>query len=1283
MKHSALLALMIAAPLAMPHAAQAQETEAERTDRGRIVAFIEDNLSGAGRQVILRDFQGALSSRATASQLTIADDEGIWLTINDIVLDWNRSALLTGALSVNELTAGEIILERAPVAQAAAPAPEASGFSLPELPVSVQIAKISAARVVLGESLVGQSVEGSVEAALQLSGGQGEASLRIDRTDDGPDGQIDLAASYDNATRLLSIDLSAREQAGGLAVSLLGIPGQPAADLTIRGDGPLSDFTATIGLATDGQDRLSGQIALSEPAGGGDPEFSADLRGDLAPLFLPEYRGFFGPDVALTARGTSPARGGLDLSALTLSTRSLQLDGTLRIAADGLPEKLQLRGKLADPQGGPVRLPLSSPVALQSADLAISYDSRTDDTWTAQFSGRGLDMAQAQVPSFDLTGSGRIDRRGADPLLGGTLRGSVQGMEFADARLSLALVPDLGFETRFWWQKSADVLRIAGLTASAPGLDLRLSGELSGLSTGFRLSGQATAVVADLGRFSGFAGRDLAGQGEVRLQGQGSPLGGDFDIDLRVLGQDLALGVPQADGLLAGQSSLELAVVRDPTGTELRRLALRTPALTVDGSGQLDSDQAQAALSFALSDLSRAGQGLGGALRGTASLRGPLLSGRADIEAALTAQDLRLGQPELDRLLAGAVQVDFAGALTDAALQITRAELRGQGLQAGLSGTLSPEVSDLAGRLELADLSIASPAFGGSLAVDLIARGTVEDLALTLSGRTRDVRIGQDQADRLLAGRSSIDVSLRRVAGQIRVDSAKIDNPQITADVAGQMVGGRQSLTLDARLATLALLLPDFPGPVTLRGTALEQDNGYLLDLAGTGPGQINATVKGRIDGNFTGGDLAIAGSAQAGLANPFLGTRVLSGPVALDLRLNGPFALSALSGRVTLSDGRLADATLPFSLTGLSANLGLSGGQADLSLSAGVSSGGSLQVQGGIGLAAPFAADLGITLSNVVVKDPQLFQTRANGDLRLAGPLTGGAVLSGRIALPESELRIASTGLGGAGDLPGLTHLAEPPAVRETRRRAGLLDTADQQAAAPARPYGLDLLISAPNRLFIRGRGLDAELGGELRVSGTSDNVIPSGGFQLIRGRLDILGRRLDLSQAGMQLEGSFDPYLTIVASTNADGVTANVVIEGQATDPQVSFTSSPELPQEEVIAQILFGKRLQNLSALQAVQLANAVAMLAGRGGEGIVSRLRQGFGLDDLDVQTAADGSTQVTAGKYLSENLYSEVTVDQDGKSEISLNFDLTDSVTVKGRVGTAGDTGLGIFYEKDY
>jgi translocation and assembly module TamB len=101
-----------------------------------------------------------------------------------------------------------------------------------------------------------------------------------------------------------------------------------------------------------------------------------------------------------------------------------------------------------------------------------------------------------------------------------------------------------------------------------------------------------------------------------------------------------------------------------------------------------------------------------------------------------------------------------------------------------------------------------------------------------------------------------------------------------------------------------------------------------------------------------------------------------------------------------------------------------------------------------------------------------------------------------------------------------------------------------------------------------------------------------------------------------------------------------------------------------------------------LQAAQLASAVATLSGGGG-GLVGRLRGAFGLNDLDVKQTAGGDTEVSAGTYISDKVYTEITADSTGRQKINLNLDLSRSLTAKGSAASDGNTGIGLFFEKDY
>lgn len=1167
--------LLIAACL-LPGVAWAQQD-----DRDYLTAFLEDTLSGAGRTVTVTGFAGALSSQATIEKLTIADDKGVWITLNGVVLDWSRSALFSGELNVSELSAEEIIVDRLPDTSGGAPSPEASGFTLPELPVSVQVDRVAANRIELGPEVLGQPVTGTLEASAHLEGGEGQAKLDLIRTGDGPKGEITLDASYSNATRVLGLELVAEEDAKGIVVNLLGVPGLPAASFRVQGSGPVDDYATNIVLATDGAERLKGTVTIKAETGG--YRLLADVGGDLAPVLAPEQVEFFGTEVALKADALRSPAGRITVNAFDLSARALTVSGKAEIAADGLPEWFDVTGTLATPDKQPVALPFLADTRVLKADFHLATRPDDRDSWSGEVSVDGFDQPDMKIARMRLKGSGRLGRTASGNSFGGTFEGLASGIAPSDPDLAQALGPEISGSVRLQALEGSGALRLSDLRFQGAGLTGSGNLKIEGLKDAFLTSGTLAVDAADFARFSGLAGRPLGGTGRLELTATASRLSGFFDADLGFTGTGLRVDIPQADRLLAGESTFYASVRRDVSGTVLRSL---------------------------------------------------------DIAA--------------------------------------------KGLKVKANGKISSVGSDLAGSVVLDDLAVLGPGYEGSLALDGRFTGTPENGQITLAGTGQSLRLGNTEADRLLAGRSALDLALGLKDGFVQVQSAKLSNPQLSVAATGTVEGERTSIDLDARLANLGLIVPEVQGPLTLSGKAAQDAQGYTLDVKGSGPGGINATLAGRVANGFDQANLTIRGTGQAGLANLFISPRSASGGLGFDLRLDGPLRLDSLSGRITLSDGRVVDPGTGLSLQGVQATSQLQGGTLQLAATAGLSTGGRLRIDGPIGLTSPQVADLSITLDALRLYDPELYETRVSGTLSLKGPLTGGARLAGALQLGETEVRVPASGFSSAAALLDITHLREPGAVRDTRRKAGLLGTATGGGGrASAKPIGLDLSISAPSRVFVRGRGIDAELGGEIRLLGTTANVQPSGAFRLIRGRMDILGRRLVLSQADLVLEGSLVPQITVVASTESGGVTSTVSVEGPADDPTVRFSSSPELPQEEVLAQLLFGRSLDKISAFQAAQLANAVAVLAGRGGVGIVGTLRRSFGLDDLDVTTSEDGSAALKAGKYISDNVYTEIEVDQDGKSKISLNLDLRDGVTVKGKVDADGQTGIGVFLEKDY
>ena len=538
-----------------------------------------------------------------------------------------------------------------------------------------------------------------------------------------------------------------------------------------------------------------------------------------------------------------------------------------------------------------------------------------------------------------------------------------------------------------------------------------------------------------------------------------------------------------------------------------------------------------------------------------------------------------------------------------------------------------------------------------------------------------------------LPGEAQAQGTVSRTDGAFGFDVDATGPAGTRADLQGTYdPTGPADVDFDVTLGNVGVFVDRLEGPVSAQGSVTSDGGPLAIDASVTGPAGSQTQVSGTLPRDFQTADLTLAGTVPLEIANPFIRPRALDGTARFNLRLSGPLELSSLTGTVTAADARVALPDQRIAIEGIDLEARLTGDQAVIDVTGELSSGGRLAVAGTVGVNPPFPADLTVTGSDLVISDPALYETTADLQLAITGPLQGReGLVTGTVALGETEIRIPSTGLGGSGAIPVIEHRNAPLAVRVTRERARLADVAPAtRRGTPQRnSFNLDLQILAENRIFIRGRGLDAELGGALRLTGSTANVIPVGQFDLIRGRLDLLGQRFDFNEGSIALQGEFIPVVRLVAITETDDDTLSIILEGELTDPELRIVSSAGLPQDEAIARLLFGRDLRELSPLQAARLAAAVAELSGRGGGGVFNSLREGVGLDDLDITSSEDGTIGLRAGAYLTENIYTDLSIDEDGQTEIQLNLDLTDEITVQGRTSASGETGLGVFFERDY
>lgn len=1303
---------------------------AQEDDKGFLTRTLQNALSGAGREVSIDGFQGALSSSASFDRMTIADKDGVWLSLQNVKLVWTRSALLRGQLEVESLTADQLDIPRLPVAEnEGMPDAEAAPFRLPDLPVAINIATFSIRQINLGAPVLGEAAQLGVKASARYS--EAVANIDIDATrTDGKQGAFAVKANLDRTDDLLDLLVHLTEDQQGIVSRLLTLPGQPSLELSVNGSGPLDDFRSDLRLATDGKERLAGVITLGaqtprRPSGTPDRRIQADIGGDITALFAPRYRAFFGDDVRLKMDALREADGAFEVTDFAFSARAAELQGQLALGADNWPRAIDITGTIASPDGTSVLLPVSNEATTaERVELSVKFDAADGEALRAEFDVQAFAASGVEVERLRLAldGALRLTAAQAGEFLG-NVAFDANGLALRDPALAQAVGSQLAGKARVDFIAGSPI-KITGLALK--GTDYGLAGDLviDSLETGFATTLDVALTASDLSRYAALAGQEIDGQSALDIKGRVVPLSGEFDLDAQGSTDDLKIGIAQADAVLAGRTELSLTARRGETGTFVRDLVLNNPALNLTGTAELRSSNSRVEAEAELRDVSLVLPQYSGPVTvsgiATQDTRGWTVDARTNgpYEAALTAKGLATGPeaslvftadvPQLARFvdqIDGRLQADGrlwrAGtgwkldALANGPYR-TQAKVTGQvtptlevefDVSAPDIGPLVPQVRgpvQASGRLRQTeegfhvDTSARGP-YGARADIKGLATGP--DMRLAFDMSIPDLRPLVPGAPGALAAEGVIRQTAQGLA--LQTTARGPFSSRISAE--GVVTGPQAAVDFRLALPNVSALVDKVSGPLEVTGKARKQPNGWRLDTAAQGPSGTQATLAGtvRSDGTLA---LDLAGTAPLGLSRPFIAPRNLQGQAQFDLSVNGPAALSSVSGSIRASGATLSAPTLRVALRDIAADVRIARNRAQLDVTAQATNGGDLRVGGAVTLTPSLPADIQIAARDIVLIDPRLYRTTLNGDIRLAGPLAGGAQISGQINVGETEVSVPSTGLTSIGDIPPITHIGAAPQVTETRRKAGLTEAqngSDPTGQTGGPGFGLNVRVSAPGRIFVRGRGLDAELGGTLRVTGSTNNMVSSGHFELLRGRLDILGKRLDLVEGTADFQGDLIPYIRFVSSTTTSTGEVRVIVAGPADAPVVTFEATPDAPQDEVLAQLLFGRRISDISAFQALQLANAVATLAGRGGAGVISNLREGFGLDDLDVTTSDNGATSVSIGKYLSDNVYTDVTASSDGTGEVSLNLDLTPNLKAKGTLGSDGNSGLGIFFEKDY
>jgi translocation and assembly module TamB len=1303
---------------------------AANTGPGRRAA---ERLTGqlSGGRVVVSGLAGDPFGELHLARLELRDAQGAWLTATDITLQASPGQLLWRHAQLRLLRAGAVRLARAPVAAV----PSAPRGDRSPLLRRLDVGQLEIARLEIAAVLAGADAALDLHGSLHVGAADDARATLSARRLDGP-GDYQLEGQMD-ATRV-GARIDVHEPAGGPLANLAGLPGLGELSLQLRIEGPRTAEAAHLTLAAgslhaaaDGTvDWVSGIADLDVTAASPAMTLRPDLSWDGLSLQAHYHGAFTAPAVTAQLevdgarfgnvgfqRLNADIRGQAGIATAAATLEGLRVPGPRPLLFAASTVGLSMAVHLSDP-ARPVTFSLSHPLVSvrgsanagepRSAAFTATLPSITPfaDVLGLDLHGQGTiagtlagahDEVQATVAANlrDVSGSG----------LSARLIGSVATLNLTVARRRTTVTIDRATleagafraaMTGIEQDGALDLrwtLTLPSLTPLAPTLagSALLHGEIRGALDNFGGSADGRATVAVHGSRPGaidlaVRARGLPGNPSVTLEARGTL--DDAPVRLAAAMAPAADGAvhavlrqaswksasasgditfPAGPGPVRGRLAMQMADLQD-----LRRITGEPLQGSVTGTVSLlrDSGRNRAELQF---EALRAGWP-------DRQIGHLLLSGRIDEPTSQPVFALRLVAEEVvTPLLAGNARLEALGPARSVALKLS-----------SRWHADSPDAADVTatGTLDLPEQRL------GVIRFEARYRGETARLLAPARLNFRDgvsaeaIRIGVREAVLQVAGSLSpvLDASASlqnaslgllaivrpdwRAEGQVTADArltGTLGAPAGTVHLSAKGVRGRSG-------TGRAMPSTDIVATATLQGDSATVDLRVHADSAGDL--RVTGIVPLRADQSL---DLRADGQIALATANPFLegDGRRAGGQVTIAATLKGTRSAPLIAGTALLSHGDFQDYVRGTHLSDISLTLEAVDRLVRVKQFTARSGPGTVSAEGTIGVLEPaLPVDLRLTAVNAQPLSNDLLTARGDATLAIRGEARGRLQALGRIRVNRADIRIPNA-------------YPREVAVLDVRRPGGKVAPQPRRGAVP---IDLDVAIEAPRAIFVRGRGIDAELGGDLHVGGTMEAPQFGGGFDLRRGTLALAGASLRFSRGTVSFNGAgvratLDPTLDLVADSTSTDVAATLTVAGYASAPTVVLTSTPELPQDEILARLLFGQSAKQLTPLQLVRIGVALSSISGSGYGGLdpLAGIQKRLGLDRLAVGGGSgpeSNATTVEAGRYATERVYVGAAQSTTGATKLQVQVDLTKHLKLQTVVGSAGTAAQGTTPQND-
>lgn len=1229
--------------------------------RAFIVARAETAIENAlGGEAQITTLRGALPNHIIVENLVLSDAGAPWARIDRAELRWRALRALSGDIDITSLVIDGGALLREPP-EKPQPADEPFAIKLPEELPSLTIANIQINNIQSSLGGVGARADGAGAIAM----GGDRINARLNLTSAGDADTIDLTVNIAPDAERVFIDATIASTQNGVVGSFADLGGPLFVE--INADSPTDRALITV----NGQIGAYGRI-------------NADLVANLTDLAAVEANGVFeaGTRLADIEELTDPVhfnfslqdeeRGGRIKINRVLSSAGALAGDIAWAGVRGNDNSLNadLRATLADNYRPEIQEYLG-----RNVTLGASLQRRRDDYGAdLTLRGDGLDAAIRNA-STDLrkkiAGDALVTMAARDVTLSEpvrlTTRISVDIDDTAALRaIALDIGDDLHVEGDADFKFSDETLRFDGDLDASPDF-------VTAFLPSFKPEGATTASI------------DASGAADLftmtaRIETPDTMIGENTAPAIRA---DIALaGLPKLPTGEITAKSVNGAGAFAATLRSSRTGRIAAPAIAysgagfkLTGAGAFNPESQSGAIDLVYEGGENAAPWPGVNIAGGFAAKGRFARAGLSTDMLVTAQRLRVNSLRLTDFALNAAGPPDAIATTLNARRIIVAD-NTPATDVSLAATVNPE-NDIRIRLSALNATFAdNTARLLEPGVITIANGVdLNNIRLGWSQRGRIAIDGAFSAQRWRGDIDLIDINIPQTDGRATLKLA-LDTDQAEPAIGEFMV---QSL-ISEESASLSGTL-NWDGAALIVSSLPETD---ALDMRLALPATLarspalSVTTEGALDG-YVRYDGAIA--PFAAFMPPELQT--LEGLVAVDFNVSGTTENPALAGVAEITDAAYTELRSGLSIIGLHmrADADVSTTGSDISFSGGARGGeqsgsDTITIGGKMTLTDVSSLDLDINLDDAVLSAFPVNTLRADGAVKIAGALNAIAA-TGEITVHELNAEVIT---------PETTGLVPIEVVNIDD-----IDDADRAPEAKPSTISYDVKLSADDRIFIRGRGLDSEWSASMRAVSIKNQPVALGEMRLRRGTIDFSGRRFDISNGAISFDrlSPNNPLLDIRAEfETSEGVTASIEITGRAREPDIELNATPNLPDEDIIALVVFGKPASELTAFESVQTAQALASLGGIGpfgGTGVTGSIRRATGLDLLNFDIDPEnGGGSLTIGKYVGKDLFVSATQDAQGKGgAVIVEYELTDNISVETQVRQDGDQTVSANWKKDF